>query len=208
MIRLTLLLSALFLAACSTPPVKQEPKVFQSIDEIKQWSNSGRAGIRTADDAISGNFKWFHSDHEFKFVISGPFGQGTTKIYGVSAHSGHDDLAGHENHHQNSITLEYDDVVVTGSDAETLLADHLGWQFPILQISHWVKGIKSPHSEAIEVYTEADDGSSQLTTLIQDDWKIDYKRYSEVNGLSLPQKLQAEKPPFRVNLIIHSWEID
>ncbi|TBR38277.1 outer membrane lipoprotein LolB [Marinomonas agarivorans] len=207
MIRNSIILVALFLVACSTPP-KQEKKTFESVDDIKQWSNSGRVGIRTSSDAISGNFRWFHSDDKFEFIISGPFGQGTTKLHGVHAHEHHQDIEGHEHHQHNSVTLEYKDVVVTGSDAEALLADHLGWQFPIFQISYWVKGIKYPHSDAIEVFGNSEQGNLQLNTLIQDEWRIEYKRYQEVNGLNLPQKLQAEKPPYRVNLIINDWELE
>lgn len=207
MIRCSFILLTIFLVACSSAP-KQSIKNFQSVDDIQQWKNSGRVGIRTSKDAVSGNFRWFHSNDEFEFVISGPFGQGTTKLYGVHAHENHQNLKGHEHHQHNSVTLEYDDIVVTGNDAEALLADHLGWQFPIFQISYWVKGIKYPNSEAVEVFGTTEQGKLQLNTLIQDDWKIEYKRYQEVNGLNLPQKLQAEKPPYRVNLIINNWELD
>jgi len=180
---------------------------FASIDEIKQWSSSGRVGIRTDDDAHSGNFNWRHNDKEFEFIISGPFGQGTTKISGTEGHKEHEDLAGHEDHKYHNIVLEYKDIVASGTDAEALLLDHFGWHFPIIQISYWVRGIPYSGSKAMVIYDDELESTLKPTTIIQDDWTINYTRYETVNGVQLPHKLQAEKLPYRVNLIINSWDI-
>lgn len=199
------LLLAITLAACSTN-ARKEVKVFSSLEEVTLWSNSGRVGIRTDNDAHSGSFNWQHSDHEFELVIHGPFGQGTVKISGNESHTEHGDLVGHENHHQQNIILEYKDVVASGTDAEALLLDHFGWHFPVVEISYWVRGIPYPDQEAQISYE--DKTQPNLPTIIeQGDWTINYSRYKSVNGIQLPHKLQAKNPPYRVNLIINSWEI-
>lgn len=189
MIRAFLLLCiSLFISACSTNS-KQTIIAPSSVSAITQWQAAGRVGIRTSNDAISGNFNWDHSSQGFNLVIRGPFGQGTTK------------LSQDEN---QLVTLEYKDTKATGSHPGLLLKQHFGWLFPVTQIAYWARGLAEPSSAAAFSYNVE---SQQLEELVQDGWTVTYKEYSLVQGLALPRKLQAVKAPFRVNLIINDWTI-
>lgn len=189
MIRAFLLLCiCAFISACSTTP-KQVIIPPANVDAITQWQASGRVGIRTSQDAISGNFNWQHNPEDFSLVISGPFGQGTTKIS--------QDV-------NQLVTLEYKDTKVSGDSPETLLEQHFGWQFPVTQIAFWARGLAEPNSAAAFSYNVE---TQLLEQLIQDGWTVNYKEYQDVLGLQLPRKLQAIKAPFRVNLIINDWTI-
>jgi outer membrane lipoprotein LolB len=189
MIRAFLLLCiSLFISACSTNS-KQTIIAPSSVNSITQWQATGRVGIRTSDDAISGNFNWHHSPQGFSLVISGPFGQGTTKL-------SQDD--------SQQVILEYKDIKATGSNPELLLKQHFGWQFPVSQIAYWARGLAEPSAAAAFSYNVE---SQHLEELVQDGWTVTYKEYTQVQGLTLPRKLQAVKAPFRVNLIINDWTI-
>ena len=102
------------MTACSTNSKVIVPAP-ESVDAITQWQTSGRVGIRTDEDAISGNFNWQHNPTGFNLVISGPFGQGTTKIYQDES---------------QLVTLEYKDTKATGPDSQRLLEQALWLAVP------------------------------------------------------------------------------
>lgn len=183
-----LLCITILMTACSTNSKVVVPAP-ESVDAITQWQTSGRVGIRTDEDAISGNFNWQHNPTGFNLVISGPFGQGTTKIYQDES---------------QLVTLEYKDTKATGPDSQRLLEQHFGWQFPVKQIAYWARGLAEPNSAAAFSYNV---DTQLLEEIAQDGWIVKYKEFTQVEGLDLPRKLQAIKAPFRVNLIINDWSI-
>jgi outer membrane lipoprotein LolB len=183
-----LILVLIFATGCSTTPPPQAPNIPSEVAEILEWETEGRVGIRTQDDALSGNFYWHKTPNAFELNIVGPFGQGATTL------SGND----------HSVTLKTDDRSVTGNDAETLLFNELGWHFPIRQVNYWIRGLAHPTSPADIVYRA--DGKL-IEKLVQDGWTVTYRDYTELEHLSLPQRLQVERAPYRVNLIITQWTV-
>ncbi|MEO9275647.1 lipoprotein insertase outer membrane protein LolB [Marinomonas sp. 5E14-1] len=178
-----------FLGACSTQPFSPVTPPPSSVDAISKWETSGRVGIRTQDDAISGNFSWQKATNTFSLSIVGPFGQGATKL----------------NQNENGlVTLAYEDKVITGDNPATLLRDELGWAFPVEQVTYWIRGLASPNSPA-QITKEAD--SNVVDRIEQDGWVVTYSNFTKIDDLSLPQKMQVSNSPFRVNLIINEWAV-
>ncbi len=182
-----ILSTLLLITACSNTP-KKAP-IPDSIDQISQWETVGRVGIRTEDDAISGNFNWLQNQSSFDLSIVGPFGQGATHL---------------KQETPGSVELKYKDVIVEGTSAHSLLNTHFGWQFPVNQVTYWIRGIPSPNS-SYEIMNRFN--SNLPDEITQDGWTVSYKEFITVGTLELPSKLQASKPPFRVNLIITQWNI-
>lgn len=184
-----LVTSLLLLVGCSSAPQKNLPPPPLSISKITQWETSGRVGIRTENDAISGNFNWLGGKDILDLSIIGPFGQGATQLRRLD---------------DGNIELKYDDIVVQGSSAADLLNSHFGWNFPVEQVSYWMRGLASPNtpSKIIKQFN-----SELPQEIIQDGWTITYSQFSTIDGLQLPSKLQAANPPFKVNLIITQWTI-
>ncbi|BFM49417.1 lipoprotein insertase outer membrane protein LolB [Marinomonas sp. THO17] len=185
----SLIILALVLAACSSQPRGPVTPPPESALAISQWETSGRVGIRTPDDAISGNFTWQHTPETYTLNIVGPFGQGATKLS--------KDVS-------QQITLSYEDKTLVGKDARQLLYQELGWDFPVEQVNYWIRGLASPNTKATVVL---EDDSLRPTSIKQDGWLVNYRRYTQVDGLDLPQRIQVSKPPFKVNLIINQWTI-
>ncbi|REG83010.1 lipoprotein insertase outer membrane protein LolB [Marinomonas pollencensis] len=187
--RVTLLaFLATLLAACTSQPQKLTPPP-ASVSLIKQWEAQGRVGIRTENDAVSGNFNWQHSANTFDLRIYGPFGQGSTEL---------------SKNKDGKVVLAYEDKTVTGYDAEQMLQQRLGWQFPVRQVSYWIRGLPYPNTLSKISYQQNSDLPSEI---IQDGWTISYQKFADIRGLSLPQKMQVSRPPYRVNLIITQWTI-
>lgn len=177
------------ISACSSRPTGPITPPPESVSAISKWETSGRVGIRTKNDAVSGNFNWQKDPKTFALSIVGPFGQGATHL---------------NQSNDGIVTLAYEDTVVTGNNPATLLQQELGWEFPVNQVTYWIRGLAYPNSAA----RISKDPDSQLPNKIeQDGWLITYSNFTKVEGLSLPQKMQVSNPPFRVNLIINQWTI-
>lgn len=178
------------MVACSSRPTGPSTPPPETVANIVAWDISGRIGIRTQDDALSGNFNWHKDPASYDLNISGPFGQGATSLVKNS---------------EDVIALSYDNKTVVGESAKQLLQEELGWEFPVEQVAYWVRGLPSPNSPAIIIPT--DDNTSNTLQIDQDGWLIEYKNHMTVESLELPQKIQISKPPYKVNLIINHWTI-
>lgn len=177
------------ISACSSRPTGPVTPPPENVSAISKWETSGRVGIRTKNDAVSGNFNWQKDAKTFDLSIVGPFGQGATHLSQTT---------------DGVVTLAYEDKVIKGNDPATLLQQELGWAFPVEQVTYWIRGLAYPNSAA----RISKDPDSQLPNKIeQDGWLITYSNFTKVDGLSLPQKMQVSNPPFRVNLIINQWTI-
>ena len=186
---LCLLTLTALISACSTQPTGPITPPPTSVGAISKWETSGRVGIRTPKDAVSGNFNWQKDPTTFALNIVGPFGQGATKL---------------DKSQDGVVTLAYDDTVITGNDPAILLQQELGWEFPVEQVSYWIRGLADPRSAA----RITKDTDSKLPSQIeQDGWLVTYNSFTTIDGLSLPQKMQVSNPPFKVNLIINQWTI-
>lgn len=180
-------LLAILMVGCSVTPPAQVDSLPKTTADITGWHTEGRVGIRTKDDALSGNFTWDHSPEYYELNIFGPFGQGATRLFGIP---------------NKEANLSYDDKELKGNNPEVLLYRELGWNFPVTNVQYWIRGLAAPNSKAEIAYRE--DGVSP-TQIIQDGWTIAYKEYSSVGHLQLPQRLQVTRSPYRVNLIITDW---
>ncbi len=186
---LGLLALTALISACSTQPKGPISPPPSSVEGISQWETSGRVGIRTENDAISGNFDWQKTPNTFSLNIIGPFGQGATSLSKTS---------------DGTVTLAYKNTQVTGKSAAELLQQELGWEFPVEQVTYWIRGLASPYSPS---RVEHDPDTGRVSNIKQDGWMIVYRNFSQVDGLSLPQRMQVSNPPFNVNLIINQWSI-
>ncbi|MGB2064407.1 MAG: lipoprotein insertase outer membrane protein LolB [Marinomonas gallaica] len=183
------IMASAFLAGCSLSPTSPKAPLPERAEDIMAWQNEGRVGIRTEQDAISGNFNWQHSPEHYELNIYGPFGQGATRLEGIPG---------------KESRLTYDDKNLTGPSADALLYHELGWHFPVTSVQYWIRGLAAPNSAAEITYQQ--DGTTP-EQILQNGWTITYKEFTELEHLKLPQKMQVTHPPYRVNLIITDWNV-
>ena len=184
------LLLSLGLSGCSLFNLQQDSQQLEKqLNQIQQWQVRGKLSVVTPEDAVTGFLTW-HQDHEdFDLFISGPFGQGSSRLVG--------------NNGKASLTLPSKEPVHAPS-AEYLMARYLGWQFPVLDIRYWVKGQASPNSSSTEVRDEM----GLLESLHQHDWQVLFSRYQRQGDTWLPGRIKMIGHNFKFIFAIKEWTID
>jgi len=209
----------LFLHACvnqglqSPAPVSAE----RTVEDISHWQFKGKLGIRAtlADGQKlreSANLSWNQTDQHYALFLSGPFGQGATRIKG----------------NPDRMSIQQGGQKHSARDAEQLLEQTLGFPLPINALPYWVKGLPLPGTEfntQTETQLEAsnppgnaiptgiDNQGSAIAVgqrpqqLQQAGWTINYARYQDVQHLRLPGKITLSRDQVRLTLIIKQWTL-
>lgn len=171
-------LPALWLAGCVTAPVT----VPVSTEYSENWSLSGRLGIQTETQSLSGQIEWQHAPASDVLVLATPLGQGMARIKRRAA----------------DVTLEIPDQPVRRApDAETLTRDALGYSLPVSGLGWWIQAQRDPSRPADLVR----DASGRVTQIRQDGWTIDYLQYTDRR----PRKLALTRDRLELRLVIDSW---
>ena len=155
---------------------------------VDRWVLQGRLGVSSGSDGGSGSFSWSQDGDHYEFVLRAPV---TGKSFRLSG----------DNH--GALMEGLDGGPIRGRDAESLMHRALGWDVPLSDLRAWVLGLR------------ADSGPAELTfgedrlpaTLLQDGWSVDYREWDTSRQPPLPKKLYAAKPPYKVKLVIESWQL-
>jgi outer membrane lipoprotein LolB len=160
----------------------------QALAPVDRWVLQGRLGVSNGSDGGSGSFSWSQDGDHYEFVLRAPV---TGKSFRLSG----------DNH--GALMEGLDGGPIRGRDAESLMHRALGWDVPLSDLRAWVLGLR------------ADSGPAELTfgedrlpaTLLQDGWSVDYREWDTSRQPPLPKKLYAAKPPYKVKLVIESWQL-
>jgi outer membrane lipoprotein LolB len=155
---------------------------------VDRWVLQGRLGVSNGSDGGSGSFSWSQDGEHYEFVLRAPV---TGKSFRLSGDS------------HGALMEGLDGGPIRGRDAESLMHRALGWDVPLRDLRAWVLGLR------------ADSGPAELTfgedrlpaTLLQDGWSVDYREWDTSRQPPLPKKLYAAKPPYKVKLVIESWQL-
>lgn len=190
---LTLTLSACSVFSPEPEPVPADPQLswqehLQRLEAINSWEITGKVGIRSSETRQSANLAWQQQQDVFNIELSGPLGQGGAKISGspngIEIHA-----AGEE-----PIYSPY---------PELLMEERLGWRFPLDNLPYWIKGQPAPDSPYTPVIAV-----NRLQSLEQNNWQINYLRYTSQDGISLPSKIVLNQGNLRITLIAKEWFLD
>ncbi len=177
------------LSSCSIFNLQQDSQQLQQqLNKIQQWQVRGKLSVVSPSDAVTGYLTWQQDKESFDLFLSGPFGQGSSRLVGNSS--------------QATLTLPNQEPVNAPS-AEYLMARYLGWQFPVLNLRYWVKGQASPNS----TFTEVRDTLGLLESLQQHDWKVEFSRYQRQGGTWLPGRIKMIGHGFKFIFAIKEWSI-
>lgn len=184
------LIASLGLHGCALlPGLQDSQQLEQQLNQIQDWQVRGKLSISSPEDSVTGYLTWQQQDEEYDLFITGPFGQGSTRLVG--------------NKDQASLTLPSKEPVQAPS-AEFLMARYLGWQFPVLDIRYWVKGQPSPHSESTEIRNDL----GLLESLNQHGWQVNFSRYQPNGDTWLPGRIKMTGHNFRFIFAIKEWTIN
>lgn len=159
----------------------------QQVVPLDAWQISGKLGIRSERESGSAVLFWLQRQDYFDIRLSGPLGQGSTRLTG----------------RQGAVTL---DIANRGTyqaqSAEDLMQQQLGWSLPVNNLLWWVRGLPSPHSKSrVQL-----DNNSLLAQLEQDQWQIEYLSYRTENGIQLPERIKLSGAGLNITLVVKEWQ--
>lgn len=164
----------------------------QTLSALDSWSLTGRIAIQAEREAWNAAVRWSQQGNQYTINLSAPLGQGVVQV------EGDDKLA----------TLRTADKQYFAEDGESLLRQRLGWSLPVDGLRYWAVGLPIPLIAAQERQL---DELGRLQSLRQSGWNIEFKRYTQVGNVELPDKIflvkQDANPALDVRLVVQRWEV-
>ena len=166
----------------------------QTLSAVRQWSLEGRIAIQAGPEGWHATLRWSQNITAYDLKLSSPLGQDVLQLHGD----------------EDGIVLRTSEGIESDVDAENLLARHLGWHLPLGGLRYWVLGLPDPASPVSQQERELD-GLGRLTRLRQSGWEIEFRRYTSVAGIDLPDKIflsnKVTGKPLEVRLAVEKWEL-
>ncbi|GGK78492.1 lipoprotein insertase outer membrane protein LolB [Amphritea balenae] len=153
----------------------------------ERWRLKGKIGIRTATDNSSASLYWQQLQQHYEIELTGPLGQGGARIEGNGA----------------GITIDVaGEKPIWAPSPELLMEQTLGWQFPVRELLYWVKGVPAPGTPF-----ELSLSQELPEKITQNNWQINYLRFTEQSGYQLPGKLTINRDDLRITIVAKEWQI-
>ena len=187
---LLVLLAGCAAAPLPPPTMPAEQAWLQRETELRlleSWTLSGRLAISNGDEAWNASLYWSQHPEGYEISVVAPLGGGSLQLRGGA---------------EGVVLQTSDDGLYQAQDPDALILEVLGLQIPVSGLRYWVLGM--PQSGVAR--TISLDPWGRLAELQQADWRVEFLRYRETNGGSLPDKLFMRNEHFEVRLVISDWE--
>lgn len=173
----------LLLSACSSQP--SLPTATESLEpnaQLWHWQAQGRIAFANANNNHSANLDWQQQGYSYHLQIFGPLGQGSARLEGQPF----------------KVTLTTSDgQEVQAASPEQLLIENTAWELPLSNMVYWIRGIPAPG-----VFLQV---NSQ--TIFQNGWRVEWRRFAQVDEYQLPSLLVVEKDQLSFRLAINKWQL-
>lgn len=193
-----MMLVAVLATGCVTlpepPPVDNPDQVWQQrrdqLSKIAYWHLTGRVAVRNGEAAWNINLDWQQKGDDYQITLNGPFGAGKVKLIG--------NHAGVELHDSDNHTFYAD-------KPGELLRERTGVSMPVEGLRYWIVGLSTP----LQQQQPRLDPQGRLAYLEDNHWRVKFRRYTEVSGLQLPDKIFIAKPEqdIDVRLVVDEWKL-
>ena len=182
------------LTACvTTPPTpglgdQRYLERASELAEVQRWSLKGRLAVSDGEDGGSGTLNWRQAPEQTRMDFHGALGRGAWRL-SVDPGVAELVLADGRNYRADSV--------------DALVRRELGWRIPVSDLAWWVRGLEAPGP----VEGRLLDAEGNLVELSQRGWVIEYGRYRETDGISLPSKMTARRAERSVKLAVREWSL-
>ena len=190
---LAIIVASALLSACVAPrmdaPVNENWQARRNVlAAITTWEFTGRIGVRDENEAHSSRIRWQQNNDEYVINLWGTLNAGATEITGSP----------------ELVTLVQEGKeALLAATPEQLVAEQLGYELPVSQLSYWIKGIPAPGSTGTPSFNE----ENHLIALQQDGWNVQYLAYTNYDMESLPTRIRIEKSPLRLDFVRLDWTL-
>lgn len=192
--------AVLLLAACAAPQKKSRMQNLsdwqvhqRQLEKLRSWNVQGRVSVATRDNGGQADIFWSQQDNQhYDIKMVAPFGSGTSYVQGRP---------------QGVVLTTSSGEQFADRNADALFQQVQGWNFPVSGLRYWLLGIPSPHSQ-FKLLDLTENG--QLAVLEQDGWRIEMRRYQQVNQFSLPKKVfitREDDEELDVRMVIRKWDL-
>lgn len=188
---------ALVLAGCSATTVRddaagQRESLYQSrlanIGAMDAWALEGRLAVSDQDDGGSGSFRWASLGTQTRMSFYGALGRGAWQLQAS----------------QSGAELQVaDGGVYRAATVGKLVERQLGWNMPVDALAWWVRGLAAPGEIAVRKLDE----QGRISRLQQQDWKVEFGRYLDVDGVAMPGRITARQQGRTVKLAVRNWTL-
>jgi outer membrane lipoprotein LolB len=182
-------LVSLALGGCAAlQPVEEDLLPAGAFPDYESWQFRGRVSLTRGEEGWHAGVNWQEDAGIYDLRLSGPLGQGAVQVRGRTG--------------LVQLTAA-DGQVIIANDADALVADVTGWQFPVSGIRYWVRGLPAPAPEPQAVVHRDENGL--LKRLEQSGWDIEYTRFERIGGWRWPTRLRLTNEVLVVRLVIDAW---
>ena len=190
---LILFLFTCLLVGCAQIPEPQEIPWLahkQQLENLNDWSFSGKIAFITPEERHSLNIHWKQSENNFHITLTTFLGATVLDL---------------EKTQSGTQIVDNDGKRFFGEDAEVLIKQLSGLVIPVDALQQWIKG--NPSDATYQLNPE-----NQVAILASVDpedapWSINYSDYKNTQGISLPYKLQLKRSDLRLKFSISRWKI-
>ena len=193
-----LILAVVLQAGCASipepPPVDNPGLVWEQrrdeLSRIAYWHLTGRLAVRSGNDAWNINLDWQQKGDDYQILLNGPFGAGKVKLIG--------NAAGVELRDAENKTFYAD-------KPGELLRERTGVTMPVEGLRYWIVGLSTPQQTSQPKL----DPQGRIAALEDNHWRVKFRRYTEVSGLQLPEKIFISKPEQQIDvrLVVDEWKL-
>jgi len=163
----------------------------QQLEQLTDWSLSGKVAIITPEKRHSLNIYWQQSGDNFHISLTSFLGSTILDVKKTTL---------------GTRIIDDQGKIYFGKNAQTLITQLSGIELPINVLQQWIKG--NPSGADYQL-----DESNQLVSLTgqddkNDNWSIDYKNYKTVQKTSLPHQLQLRRQDLLIKFAIRKWLLE
>lgn len=162
----------------------------QQLENLSDWSFTGKLAIITPEERHSLNIHWMQSENNFHITLTTFLGATVLDVkktqFGTQIIDNNGDL-------------------FFGEDTEVLIKQLSGLVIPIDALQQWIKG--NPRDATYQFNKD-----NQVVSLAGVDpknarWSIDYSQYKNTQGINLPHKIQLKRLDLRLKFAISKWQL-
>ncbi len=195
--RLIFLLAVMSLTACTTTPphvfVADPDKKWEQrkteLSEINAWHLNGRVAIINGQESWNLDLQWQRHDDKYILDLSGLFGAGHTQLTGTN---------------EGVVLVDSDNNYFYADSPEYLLQKTTGLRMPVKSLLYWMRGLPNRN---IKEQKQKLDEFGRLQYLQQDDWRVHFKRYTNVANHELPQKIFINGYNLKIKIFVDEWDL-